>query len=386
MIFRTDTATPGRWFEAFGLSVALHVAIIVGVALWVSGPRGGTDAPDTPVVTISTLIVTDTPLPPDPPADPIPDDTPQPAGEAPLPDETPPDSPSDPADPQPETVEPVPDPDELVPETIAPAAPPVDTLSPVQPDPDALVAIVPESTGTVEGLGPSIGAGETLSALPTVPPPPPPPPQGGGAEIDPDLAEMIRRIRADISAPCLAALPRQQADGDLQLTLIASDIDLMIRQDSALTRDLTAAITTQLYEVDPRQCAALSFVRGVARYPALGLAITPSFDQVDSGDLVSGVIRGGAGRYVTLLLVDDNGVVQDLSRFLTIAGPDARFDVPVFRNGPSRDTRQLLIALATAGRPAALDQMAGQLAGDMFPALQSELQGARIGIVAIGVD
>ena len=89
---------------------------------------------------------------------------------------------------------------------------------------------------------------------------------------------------------------------------------------------------------------------------------------------------------MTLLLVDDNGVVQDLSRFLTIAGSDARFDVPVFRNGPSRDTRQLLIALATAGRPAAVDQMAGQLAGDMFPALQSELQGARIGIVAIGRD
>ena len=40
-----------------------------------------------------------------------------------------------------------------------------------------------------------------------------------------------------------------------------------------------------------------------------------------------------AGRYVTLLMVDDNGVTHDLRRFLINSGGRISFDVPVARDG-----------------------------------------------------
>ena len=85
-------------------------------------------------------------------------------------------------------------------------------------------------------------------------------------------------------------------------------------------------------------------------YPVGRLSIALASDRVESGGRLVGAVSGAAGRYVTLLLIDDNGVVQDLNRFLTFVGGETRFDVPVTRSGPPRDTGQILLALATSGR------------------------------------
>jgi hypothetical protein len=72
---------------------------------------------------------------------------------------------------------------------------------------------------------------------------------------------------------------------------------------------------------------------------------------------------------VTLLLIDDNGVVQDLQRFLSFSGNLARFDVPVTRSGLAKDTSQILLAIASPRQPDALRERAGQLAQDVFAGL-----------------
>jgi len=100
--------------------------------------------------------------------------------------------------------------------------------------------------------------------------------------------------------------------------------------------------------------------------------------------LLQGAI-GPGGNYVSLLLVDDNGVVQDLNTYLSFAAGEVRFEVPLRRAGNARDTSAMLIAVASDSRPATLDTQNGQEADVFFAALRAEL-GSNIPIVMIPFD
>jgi hypothetical protein len=65
--------------------------------------------------------------------------------------------------------------------------------------------------------------------------------------------------------------------------------------------------------------------------------------------------------------------VQDLTAYLSFSGDTVRFDIPMSRFGPARDTQQLLMAMATSARPVALDTHNGFLAAEFFPVLRESV-------------
>ncbi len=111
-------------------------------------------------------------------------------------------------------------------------------------------------------------------------------------------------------------------------------------------------------------------MREGSRYPTFPLAIAVQTDAVTSGDRLVGALQGAQGRYVSMIVIDDNGVVQDLGAFLSFSGDTVTFDVPMSRFGPARDTQQLLMAMATSARPVAMDTHNGFLAAEFFPVLR----------------
>jgi hypothetical protein len=201
----------------------------------------------------------------------------------------------------------------------------------------------------------------------------PPPDDQPVAETDPRLVTLFERIRDRLSAHCLLALPVLTADGDIRLSLLASDDG----QIPGLLRDLTLGQETEIEGqavlLDPRQCPGLTFARRDLRYPVFPLAVQLQAQDVASGDALRGTISGGTGRYVTLILVDDNGVTHDLRRYLVNSGGRISFDVPVARQGDTRDTHQLLIAVATPARPATVSRAAGEAADTFFDQLAREI-------------
>lgn len=206
------------------------------------------------------------------------------------------------------------------------------------------------------------------------------------AEADPRLVELFQRIRNQLTEPCLLALPAMRGEDELQLgVLAASD-----RQISALMRDLTEGLSTPVTQaatlIDQRQCPAISFARNDARYPVFGLGFQLEAQDIASGNALRGRISGSTGYYTTLLMIDDNGTVHDLRRFLISSAGTTNFDVPVARMGAARDTNQILLALATPTRPQTVAQRAGELAEPFFAALEAELgPEAMIGITSIYV-
>lgn len=344
-------AARGQWAQAAGLSILLHGAALAGI-IYEPGPRVvEPDAPSHTEISVEALLPGGTdsgpetavlqPLPPVAPPDPI--GVPANPGTAPIP-------PSD-------IVTAIPDSWPVLVQPMAALPPlPSDTV-PVQPgnEPDP----APESAPTANPDGPP---------------------------MDPRLADMITRIRDKLDEACLLALPQQLSDGGLQLAVLAADDRQIGSFIEEVTAGFGAEVPSQNTLVDQRQCPALTFARRTQNYPLFGLTVQLPSQDVDSGSSLVGRIANGAGNYNTLLLVDDNGVVQDLRRFLIVQGGEVTFDIPVARVGAARDTNQLLVAIATEGRIDSVTTNAGRLASDFFPALVAEIgDNALIGVTSVYV-
>lgn len=297
----------------------------------------------------------------------------------------------------------------LIAETLAPISPiaedatGIGRVAPQNVAPQDLAASVPVVAPVQRALSPSLAplsgsadraAAEVVSALTTaaLPGVARPAPRATVAAAAPpsaqDLAvgDLIARIRATPSDPCLLALPRRDGAEGIGLELIAATDSAMAQFAAALLTPDDAGIRQTRTLVDPRQCAMIAYLRDNRDYPATRLGIAFDAAEVPSGGELSGVLRGVAGRYVLLLIVDNNGVVQDLQRFMSFSGNFARFTVPVTRVGPARDTSQSLIAISTDQPAATIRARDGQLAADVFRELdEDEGPNAAIGFATFDV-
>ncbi|MEM8578699.1 MAG: hypothetical protein AAGF60_12680 [Pseudomonadota bacterium] len=287
----------------------------------------------------------------------------------------------------------------------APAPAPLDPVAPapvgVAPSAPAPVVVdVPDADDTQTADIAPEPAGEELAALlpdpePAVPPALAPAPEvdPGPApevseEIDPNaapapapldnptasdiaIAQLLRLIRTGQQPACTLVLPRRATGNPgVGLSLIGSDADVL----RTLATDITAQQTVNASRtavIDPRQCPALDALRQTASYPASRLGIALDSADLTSGDTLTGRVVGAGGRFLTLLVVDDNGVVQDLAPFTRLDGNTPVFEVPIARAGPTRATRQVIVAIGTT-QPIDLGPLAGELAQDAFGALPTD--------------
>ena len=202
------------------------------------------------------------------------------------------------------------------------------------------------------------------------------------------IGQLLRRIRATPQEQCTLALPRR-AGGDALagLAMIGADEAVLDAQAEEILSalDFNPVQTREL--LDPRQCATLDALRQSESYPANRIGLSLDVTNLLSGDLLTGRVLGGGGLFVTLLLVDDNGVVQDLAPFVSIEGNTPVFEAPVARSGPSRATRQMLLAIGTQGTPLDLSGDIGREAQDVFGGIPSEtLQTMVFGVATFDVQ
>ena len=400
MILQPHPERPSHWGMAFAVSSALHAGVFVyafGLVPWQAG------APPPPVsfpeISISNIVFEEQPqeqLTPET----LPEAAPEPSAQA---------------EPEPETLDPVAPAAETPgaePEEIAATEPEPETLT-AEPEPERLAAvspaqlnpITPEEGTVLQGnrtlptqperiapVSPSAGAATQTTATRVAPveviprtqtqtslAPPAPPPTPEQLQ----LVELIERIRNRLGDPCLVALPQSQGAQGNPLVVLVSDQDrTMATFAREVLNDPDLQVDQRSIVVDNRQCAALDFARARPSYPSFKVPLRLQASLINSGNELRGSIDNVAGFYTSLLLVDDNGVVQDLRRFVRFESGRAAFEVPVTRDGAARDTSQLLIAIATQGRPATVSNLAGRLAADFFPALEAEIgRGAIMAVV-----
>jgi len=199
------------------------------------------------------------------------------------------------------------------------------------------------------------------------------------------VAQLLRRVRVTASDPCTLALPRRSGNG-AGLSLVGEDVGVLNDLADRIIDGLDPAPAQSREIIDGRQCAALDALRQTESYPANRLGLSLNSVTLSSGESLEGRVLGAGGLFLTLLMIDDNGVVQDLAPFVTLDGDVPVFDAPVARSGPSRETRGILMALGTTDAPLDLSETIGQTAQDVFASIPAEqLAGTVFGFATFDV-
>ncbi|WP_226554202.1 ICP22 family protein [Celeribacter naphthalenivorans] len=207
-------------------------------------------------------------------------------------------------------------------------------------------------------------------------------PLANASAADLTIGQLLTRIRANETPRCTLALPRRGADGQVGLSLIGADRNALDTYSATILEGFET-VTRVREEIDPRQCAALDAVALTASYPAARIGLSLASTNLQSGDTIEAQVSGAGGLDIAVLMIDDNGVVQDLSRFTTIANGIPVISAPVARVGSGRETRQILMVLGSEDGPFGLTEMDGRSAEDVFSALDRDrLEQSRFALVS----
>lgn len=208
------------------------------------------------------------------------------------------------------------------------------------------------------------------------------------------LRLLVERIRLLSDRPCLVALPRRHSGGIVSVEMLGADEAAMAQLEADIFTDLAVepAGTRRLMSAD--QCAALDFIREAADYPVMRLGIGLANDpiirdatrsEIEGLGRLQAAIIARPGWDVTLLMIDDAGVVQDLTEYLFESDGNQQIDVPVRRSGEVQPTRQILLALASAGPLDALRASDGLPADQVFAVQAEALRGVPMAVVTVDI-
>ena len=358
-----------HWAEAFGLSAAAHVGLaylLITTVVDITAVFPAQPEPPTPLQITSLSVETGTLSDVSSPGSGLTETV---AGAATV-------TSVDPS----ETLAPVDmaqDSASAVPEAIPTPEPPtsIATLSPLRPEtPTIAPVLAPQQVLPLQPLQPNLPNPPAAAQAPAPAHQPP----------DPLAADLINRIRANVGETCLIAIP-QQIDGVVSLAIYTADEAAIAPYLADVFAGLSPPPPAQTTLLDPRQCAALDYIRQSAAYPAMTLGVGLAADRIATGETLAGTIANTGGRALSLLIVDDNGVTQTLNAYVTSSANTARFAAPLRRASTARDTRQLLIALGTTTPPATVTSQNGQSAEIYFSALAEEI-GSTAAIALVPFD
>jgi len=140
------------------------------------------------------------------------------------------------------------------------------------------------------------------------------------------------------------------------------------RFDADFTRVVGVEPQLGLRLIAPAECPALDLIRlGSAAGAAPRIELT-NFD-VGRGKPLSGTISRLAGRHLTLLLVDNDGLVHRLDAKTLPGGDAATFSVPLVPDAASIGPLQIVLAIASPKPIAALETLRSAPLKDVAPRL-----------------
>jgi serine/threonine-protein kinase len=263
----------------------------------------------------------------------------------------------------------------------APAAPPAPTLAPAAP---ATKAPTPPADPPAPALAPAAPPAPKLAA-PSDPPPPTLTPSApaakapGGFEtaaLPPQAAGRIAQIERYIAqykgGDCFLITPNSVAANAARIDGYGRDQAPIMVLDEAFKQANGFEADIEVRQVTAPQCPALTLLARLRAERGGGPRLQIGETNLKSGQALTGSIEGVGNDNVQLLLVSDDGQVQDLSPLLKPAGDARTFNLRMQRVGAPGAQPQLLLAFVSA-RPLETLRDAKSSADQLFPLAQVEV-------------
>lgn len=170
------------------------------------------------------------------------------------------------------------------------------------------------------------------------------------ATTGPDREALNAFVRGYGGGGCFAALTIASGDSGLGIAGFSRDESELAGFEDALGKRTGPRPAAAARRVSEAQCAALAFARSQAAYPDFPVRLTLRPDTIESGATIAGRIVGAGDRPLTMLILDDEGRIQDASFLLSReSNGDWAFETPLSLTGDPVPTVQLFVALAGTG-------------------------------------
>jgi hypothetical protein len=188
-------------------------------------------------------------------------------------------------------------------------------------------------------------------------------------------AAVLEQIASHDGGPCFAALPALgEITGDLTLDAFAVTPEELDSFRADLEENAGIVPLSVFLPITERQCPALAFLRSAADYPGFSIYFDLGDRDIESGALVEGRILNTGTDHVSLLAIDNEGLVQNATHLLTVGNGSAAFAMNIFRRRDAVETKQLLLAIATPGPLPVVEDFDEYPADIFFTALDAELR------------
>jgi hypothetical protein len=144
---------------------------------------------------------------------------------------------------------------------------------------------------------------------------------------------------------CFFAARPISLDGT-EIISYAARLESVQRFEQALAQAVKANQRIGWHRITEDQCASISFLRLVLGTSAPSLNVRLDRNEIESGSVLAGHVADKPSKVVTVLLVDDNGVVHNMFEHLS-SGPDGiELSATVYATGDGRNRVQLVMAVA----------------------------------------
>jgi serine/threonine-protein kinase len=190
-------------------------------------------------------------------------------------------------------------------------------------------------------------------------------------------------LRATPPEDCFVALPSLVGENRMALEVFGPTSARLEQFGAQISTELGTLTGVTERAVTAAQCRVLQFLRSLPSYPAFSSYIQLDDRIIPSGTFLRGRVLGTGARNVHLVIVDNEGRVQSLDRFLLLDGGGVRFRIPMTLTVSRVETWQLLLALSSETRLPLVDQMTGpETSTKFFESLASGLRrsGTRVDV------
>ena len=120
-----------------------------------------------------------------------------------------------------------------------------------------------------------------------------------------------------------------------------SDFAAAFRQAVGIAPELAIA------KVMDAQCPAVDFIRDITAAAPKQIDVVLDAEVLTSGGMITGHLGGDPGGAVRLLVIGDDGAVNDISADFHRIGPKNFFASPLIVNDEGRDRNQIIVALVS---------------------------------------
>lgn len=199
----------------------------------------------------------------------------------------------------------------------------------------------------------------------------------------PLAAADIARVVANFGTPsCFLAVPKPVGHDGWSVQSYGDAAAVLDDFATYLKTRLPQSVELDRRTLQSGQCAAVDFANAFGAAAPGEFGFTVDQRRLGNGERLAATISGFNGRLLYVLLIDDDGVVQNVSTFVTAAGGTAALDVPVNLKGGGQAKTQLLLAIAASQPLSLLDHMPPTPLARLLPLLRG---GIRASKAAIGI-